>query len=517
MTALVTPAEMRAAEAAALASGTTERELMRRAAEGIAGWLDAAIRLPHQRHAVALVGPGNNGGDALVALALLHARGWRVSSVPLGRSTIGDLPAPPADLAAIACAELSVLDEADVILDGVYGIGSRLALPEPVQHAFHAARDVRRLRGTPLVALDVPSGIDAGTGAASDDAFPADVTLCLGLPKRGLVREPAASYVGELILLPIAIPTPDIAGRETVITVETVRRALPQRGASAHKSTAGTVLIVGGAPAYYGAPRLAAEAAALVGAGLVALAVPTSLVPVIAAQVPETVFVPLDDEPARSVEQILDFAEARSATLRSLVIGPGLGRGDRAGALLTRLLGPEAAEQLPHLTELPTVIDADALNWLASRPDWPHLLTGRQVVLTPHAGEMARLLGVPTSTVLADPIGVAKRAAEDWQQYVVLKTGYAPVADPSCRVRIAPRATPELATAGTGDVLAGMIGGLLAQRLAPGAAATTAIWLGAMAGRSAREEFGVASVTARALLAHLPRVMQRLEPVVRHP
>lgn len=515
MSVFVTPDEMRAAEAAAVAVGRSEPDLMREAASRIAEWVDTHVRrrAKARRLAVALVGPGNNGGDAIVALALLAERGWQTAAVMLGRHEIGTLPAHAENLSRIEFPGLDSLAGADVILDGVYGVGGRPSLPPEIAAAFQRAHDVRIERGVPLIAIDVPSGIDPGSGAASEDAFHADVTLCLGLPKIGLIREPAATHVGELELLDIGIAPPPGDGRPMLITESSVRRLLPRRRATAHKHQTGTVIVVGGAPTYYGAPRLSAESAARAGAGLVCVAAPSSTIPVIAGQVPELVVLPLDESGVHAADQIGSWIEQRGGHVDALVIGPGLGQSPHVDALLGRLF-----ERLPTLDNSARgrddsgpaiVLDADALNWIAKRGGLPTTIGTARAVMTPHVGELGRLLQVETSDILDDPIGYAKLAAERFGQTVILKSGYSLVSSAE-GVAIAPRAAPELATAGTGDVLAGLVGGLLAQGLQPRDAGEAALFIGAKAGLLARHRRGTYGVMARDVIEEISGVMRAI-------
>lgn len=507
MNMLVTPDEMRAAEEALFAGGMPSSDLMFVASSRMADWIDKRVG-GMNRHAVALVGPRNNGGDGLVTLALLTERGWRCSAILLGHPCFGDLPGKPESFAQIEVADLTALNDAAVILDGVYGIGSHTHIPADVADAFRAARHARLMHGTPLVAIDVPSGIDARTGEASPDAFTADVTLCLGLPKVGLVREPAATCVGELVLLDIGVPEPVIADRPRLITESTVRPLMPTRRASAHKHTTGALLVIGGDAAYYGAPRLSGAAALRAGAGLVALAVPASHVPVIASAVPELVFVPLPADANLAFAAIRTFTATRASTLSALLIGPGLGRSARTEQLLTFMLDVPPADST--LADPPLVIDADALNWIAGLGRIPQALRPGRAVLTPHAGELARLMETTVDVVLSDPLQVARQAAGKFEQIIVLKTGYTAIASPDGSVWLAPRATPELATAGTGDVLAGLIGGLLAQGLAPGDAARLGVYAGAMSGRAARARSGMLGVIAGDVIDLIPDALTTL-------
>jgi NAD(P)H-hydrate epimerase len=521
MSVLVTPDEMRAAEAAAIADGRPQPELMREASSQIAAWLEAHIpeRADGPRRAVALVGPGNNGGDALVTLASLIERGWEARAIYLGRMDKGDLPASPRFLSQIRHGELSTLANCDVILDGVFGVGGRPAVPDDVATAFRHAHESRVLRGTPLIAIDVPSGIDPGSGAASDDAFRADVTLCLGLPKLGLVREPAATHVGELVLLDIGIAPPPADERPVLIDEMFVRRTLPRRQASAHKHQTGTVLVIGGAPTYYGAPRLSAEAAARAGAGMICVAIPAAIVSVVAAQVPELVLLPLGESPERSATQILTWIEQRGGNVDALVVGPGLGQSPEAFELLERLFAWDNSGLLKHVKRVDSpgfIFDADALNWISARGEFPKQVPAGSAVLTPHAGELARLTGVPARELLADPLTSARDAAARFGQTVVFKTGFAIAASPGGETAVAPRSAPELATAGTGDVLAGLIGGLLAQGLDPFSAAQMALYIGSQAGRRARTSRGLYGVLARDVIDEIAGVMRRLtEPVLK--
>lgn len=507
MTVLVTPEEMAVAEARAIEAGTSAEVLMRRAAEAIAGWLEQQIPINHlrQRRIVGLIGPGNNGGDALVTLGILSQAGWIVQAFFVRRVDLGTLPMSDAERTGIELTETVDVGAVDVVLDGVFGFRSRASLPSDIAEVFHGVNTARLSRPVPVVAVDVPSGVDPGTGAAAPDALRADATLCLGLPKIGLIREPAATVVGELVVVDIGIAPPEIAGRPRLLDASAVAPLLPRRAATAHKHQTGAVVIVGGAPTYYGAPRLSAEAALRAGAGLVAAAVPSEIVPVLAAQVPEVVVVPLGA--GGRIQAIEGFVAERASSLRALVIGPGLGRDDSATTLLGALLSDRAPDAIRRLTK---VIDADALNWMSDLTAPPAGLERGTAVLTPHPGEMSRLLGTSTSDVLADPIGHAAEAAVRFGQVVILKCGYSPVAHPDGGVWLAPRSTPELATAGTGDVLSGLIGGLLAQGLNPWDAARVGIFCGAEAGRRAAHVHGTRGTIARDVIGELGGAIQSL-------
>lgn len=511
MSAVVTVAEMRSVEEQAVRDGLPLSELMRQAGQAVAAWVDSHVRRQSQRRVVALVGQGNNGNDALVALALLHERGWQCSAIPLNRSESPELPVNRSSLSSIEATGVESLEYADLILDGIFGIGGRAELSNDIAGVITAAHRVRIKRRTPLVAIDVPSGVDASSGSVSSRAFRADVTLCLGLVKRGLLLEPAASAVGELVLLPLGLERATSGRQEQMITEGAIRPLVPVRRATAHKSDTGTALIIGGAEQYYGAPRLAGAAAMRAGAGLVAIAAPKTIIPVIAAQIPEAVFVPLDDDPESRIDSIEAFIAQRGDTVRSVVAGPGIGRSDGSDAVMHHVFGPDSQSKIWELDPPPAiVIDADGLNWLSQHRDWHTCLRPQTTILTPHAGEMTRLLGVGHEEIARDPFAVSRAGAMKWNQVVVLKAGVTSVALPDGSVHIAPRATPELATAGTGDVLAGLIGGLLSQGVALSDAAQSAVWIGAMAALGARQQQSIHSVVATDVISNIAGVLDKL-------
>jgi NAD(P)H-hydrate epimerase len=528
MVEIVTPEEMRRIEQG---SGISEPDLMRRAGGQIARWITEQDMLPFGKPYVvlALVGPGNNGGDALVAVSELQnvdsRTHWDLRALFVGRPELGDLPIDADALADVTIVDsLGSLEDVLVVIDGVYGTGGRVDLPADVSSLLQEVNARCFERQITRVAVDVPTGVDGLTGESHPDAFQADYTLSLGFPKAGLFREPAADRVGELVVLDIGLSSGAGSAAPQLLDQPTILPWLPKRAAFAHKGSVGSVLIVGGAPNYIGAPRLAAEAAMRVGAGLVGLAVPRSIIGPIASQLPEAVYLPLtDSDGRRSAKAVRDELSSEESRYTTLVLGPGLGRDGAATDLLRSLFQahksavqqfgspifgiPEPVtpktDDLPETLAYPLVLDADALHWLAGVEDWPTLLPPGGAVLTPHAGEMAKLAGISIEAVTAEPWDIARKSAAEWGQVVVLKAGYTCVADPNGSLWIAPRVTPELATAGTGDVLAGMIGGFLAQGLGPAQAACCAVYLGAKAGGQAANNLSVLGVTARDLIDHL--------------
>jgi NAD(P)H-hydrate epimerase len=511
--AVVSVAEMRALEAAATAQGVSEEALQRRAAGEIA--IVSARFAPDTTRVVVLIGPGNNGRDAFLAGRLLAGRGRRVFYYlgprhAIQANELAALRSPhervvqhrddgPNDLTELR-AELA---RASVALDGLLGIGLRGPLRSPLAE-IAATLNESSANGSPwVVAVDVPSGIDADTGAVEGAAVRADLTIALGAVKAGLLRFPAAALVGRLVVHPIGLPGgTEQAAQVRLLDAAMARSLLPARPLDAHKGTLGWVLVIGGAREYIGAPVLSGSAAAYSGCGLVALAVPPQAQVAAATALPEATFLLRDA--ATGGEQAAVLAD-RLSSFEALVLGPGLGRDDESLTLVRELLQRLAALEHPPKV----VIDADALYVLANWPDW-----WRQIpagcVLTPHHGEMARLIGQDVATVVPSTWELAVQRAVEWGQVVVLKGAHTVVADPAASARVYPRANPALATAGSGDVLAGLIGGLAAQGLAPREAAQLAVVVHALAAERALSVSERRSLVASDLLTQLSAVLREL-------
>lgn len=315
-----------------------------------------------------------------------------------------------------------------------------------------------------------------------------------------------------------------------IIDRGTALRLLPKRDASAHKWSVGGLLIAGGAPGYIGAPALAAIAAGRSGAGIVNLAIPRSSVGATAALVPEAVFLPLPEtDSAHGVQKAIELIAPVAAKTRAIVVGPGLSRDETAAALLGALFGEgqqstarsmgfgsisrdAASEGSPALVgkSQPAVIDADALHWLSERESWWTQVEPFSLVLTPHVGELAALTGTSTEEIVADPAGAALSAAATWQQTVVLKAGTSWISD-GAKVHSLGTTSPALATAGSGDVLAGSIGAFLAQGLSPVDAASIAVYVGTEAAKRLTVEYSTLGVVAGDLPRAIATVLAELE------
>ncbi|MBU0493956.1 MAG: NAD(P)H-hydrate dehydratase [Chloroflexi bacterium] len=528
---IVTAAEMKAIEQAADTGGLSYDAMMEHAGRAVA---DEALRVLGEkaaRRVLILVGPGNNGGDGLVAARHLHDAGASVSLYVWKRKLDDDANyqqtqerrVPTAFAAADGgfSALRATLNETDVVVDALLGTGVARPIEGQLQDLLAEVRDHRPAL---LLAVDLPTGLNPDTGALDPAAVPADVTVTFALPKRGFYQPPGAGAVGRVVVADIGVP-PDLAPIGDVpvalITDAVVRPLLPTRSAYAHKNTFGRALVLAGSVNYPGAAYLAATAAARVGAGLVTLGTARSLYPAVTGAIHAITYLPLPEDLGAIRPDALKLVGEWLPRYQALLVGPGLGTYPGTFEFVQHLMGVDGsrsqrrhigfalddASTPEHLTlDLPpTVVDADGLNALAAVEGWPARVNRKcRLVLTPHAGEMARLTGLDAPAIEADRIETARRHAAEWGQVVVLKGAHTVVAAPDGRAMVSPFANPALATAGTGDVLAGAIVGLLAQGLAPFDAAVCGVYLHARAGELVRDELGAAGAVADDLLPRLP-------------
>ena len=510
---VVTSEEMRLLESRAAESGVSAESLMESAGLAVARSIAHRLDGVRSKRIVVLVGPGNNGGDGMVAARYLADWGAVVTLYMTTARRREDkfeecrerrcrVVEASEDL---ECWQLgSYVSLADLVLDAVLGIGAHPGLDPVLRAIFESVAGMKAHSQRPVfAALDLPTGIDADTGECDDACFPADVTLALGAPKVGLLQFPGAARVGTLETLSIGLPEGvDYGLPLDLVDASLTGNLLPPRPADGHKGSFGNVLVVGGHRQYVGAPVLAASAAYRMGAGLVNLAAPESVSRIAAVQLIEQVHTPLAETPdggasagaAGAAREVLNAASAA-------VVGPGMGADESSAAFLRALLLTEPA------VPTPVVLDADALNILANVYGWPSMLAV-PTVLTPHPGEMGRLLGRPAHEVQADRKAAAMSSAEQWGQVVVLKGAHTVVAAPDGRVALSPFANPALATAGSGDVLAGIIGGLLAQGMERYDAAVAGVYLHGAAAERWSAVNGSGGMLASDLLALLPRVTE---------
>jgi NAD(P)H-hydrate epimerase len=475
--------------------GVPSLDLMERAGEGLAAlvWQVAA-----QGPVAIVCGGGNNGGDGLVVARLLRAAGREVRVV---------LAADPAALRGDAAENLRrlpgeapvplgdrVLEGAAVVVDAVLGTGARGA---PRGDGL-AAVEAMVGAGLPVVAADVPSGVDATTGEVAGAAVRAAATATFVAAKPGLWIHPGKEHAGRVAVVDLAVPEGAPVAPDVGLVRPEVLTLVPRRAVAGTKFTSGHVMVLGGSRGLTGAPTMAAEAAMRAGAGYVTALVPASVEPVLEAKLTEVMTRALPDaeghlEPA-GIDVVLEVARRGGA----LALGPGLGRS--AGALE---LAREAARRAP----VALVLDADGLNAHAGRLE-DLAVREAPTVLTPHGGELARLLDVDSDAVRARRLHHAREAARRARAVVVLKGDDTLVAAPDGKVAVNGLAAPMLATAGTGDVLCGVLAALLAKGLEPFAAAAAAVRWHAAAGRRAAADRGSEGVIATDLLAALPRALR---------
>lgn len=551
---------MRELEVRADASGNTYAQMMERA-----GTLTAQAilqrREAHGLRVIVLVGPGNNGGDGLVCARVLYDAGASA------RLYVWNRAADENDVNWRLCQERRIpvtraeedpeftvlrekLAHADLVVDALLGTGvsrplegmlrelltvvraavsTQPAAPALVApHLTFAESSVLPLSPVSprprVIAIDLPTGLNPDTGELDPATLPADMTVTFAFPKIGHYMFPGAAAVGELVVADIAIRDESTDGIPLHVAVPAeIQSLLPERPRDANKGSFGKAMLACGSLNFTGAPVLAARAAGRAGAGLVTLAVPQAIHAIIASKIDEATFLPVPDRLGdwrpRSANELL--AVLWDANYDALLVGCGMGRAESAREFLERLL-----EGLPTFENPPPVVlDADGLNLLAGISEWwSRYPFASPPILTPHPGEMARLLGVGTKEVQKDRIGVARDAARRWEAVVVLKGAFTVVAAPDGDATVIPFANPALATAGTGDVLAGTIVGLLAQHRARAKhdesynstraaynAAVAGAYLHALSGELAGGEIGDAGVVAGDLVTRLPEALRRIK------
>ncbi len=503
--------EMRWVEQECAKIGITTDMLMENAGKAVAGETARILGDIDKKHVVLLIGPGNNGGDGLVAARYLHGMGAKVNLFMPGKRAAGDHNLKLVKEKKISCHEnleglAELLVSADAVIDALFGTGRSRPLVDDFKKLLEqVAEAARKCLGLELIALDIPSGLDADSGGCDSACLRIGHTITLGFPKPGLFNLPGAGRAGIITVVDIGIPeylANDITTE--LINDDWARSVLPKRPLEANKGSFGKVMVIAGSTNYIGAACLACSGAMRVGAGLVTLAAAGSLHSIMATKLTEVTHLPLPEAKvgfiaAKAAEVVLP----RLTDYNALLVGCGMGREEET-MTFNRSLLLQPKYKLP-----PLVLDADAINTLAETPGWWRQLTDN-AVLTPHANEMSRLTGMTIKDIQADRAGTAAGVAVEWGKTVVLKGAYTVIAAADGRRRICPSANPGLASAGTGDVLAGAIAGMLAQGLKPFDAASLAVWLHARAGEMAKEELGDSGMIAGDLLPLLPKVIKKL-------
>jgi ADP-dependent NAD(P)H-hydrate dehydratase / NAD(P)H-hydrate epimerase len=481
--ALYTATQVRDLERRVIELGISAEELMRRA--GKAAWLVLASHWPAARHIVVLAGAGNNAGDGYV-LAWNAVRARRqVTIVNVGDTAKLSGAAAKARAKYLAAKgkerrfSNGCLDEADVVVDALLGIG----LDRPLRDEWAEAVQLVNVSAKPVFSLDIPSGLNADSGAVMGAAVQASVTVTFIAPKAGLVTGEGPACTGELVFEALEVPERVYAGISPAARcLDRAETHLPKRPRTAHKGRFGHVLVIGGDFGMGGAVRLTAEAALRSGAGLVSVATHAAHVSALLTGLPEALVHGLE-----SAAQLLPLIERASA----IAIGPGLGQGDWGRMLLAMALD----------TRLPLVVDADALNLLAAHP-----LVRGQWVLTPHPGEASRLLKHSIGEIQADRYQAARQLVEQYRAVVVLKGAGSIIAAEGEPPTVCVDGNPGMAAPGMGDVLTGVIAALIAQDLPLTEAARKGVGLHAMAGDRAAQS-GERGLMARDVIAALRPVM----------
>ncbi len=572
MVKVVSIQTMRQIEVAADAAGMSYDTMMQNAGTAAATRLHQVIAErfdPEQTRVSFLIGPGNNGGDGLVAARVLAQNSKaQVRCYLLKRRDESDVHYKAAIDAGIFMANAeddqrfrvltNMIASAQVVVDALFGIGVKLPLRPDVEKFLRSVQqalqegegvepDPRQLMmpASPapiapsaerfIFAIDCPSGLDCDSGELDKQAIKADETITFIAAKPGLFLFPGAEAVGELTIAPLGIPEdlePLKAVTDHVADANFVRRLLPSHSSGAHKGTFGKALIVAGSVNYTGAPALSAEAAYRIGAGLVTVGAPQPVVSIVASHITEATWLLLSHDMGVIAASAAAQIRRQATNYTALLIGPGMGREKTTGEMLQRLLdanlGPRSAEKRaigfgvtsPSAGEdqpdegrklPPLVIDADGLNLLSTFDQWWTLLP-ESTVLTPHPGEMATLAGIEIKDVQADRWGIALRKSAEWNVILVLKGADTLIAAPDGRAYVLPFKTAALATAGTGDVLAGIIVGLLAQGLDAFDAAVVGGYIHGLAGQIIGEQVGTRGATAGDVVHYgLPQALQRIE------
>jgi hydroxyethylthiazole kinase-like uncharacterized protein yjeF len=496
---ILSPAQASALDEAAESRGTGVRTLMERAGYHVA--IEAARLMggTYGRRVVVVCGKGNNGGDGLVAARILRRwgagltvlllaspdsyRGAALTKLRRLRWTDARiLPAEPARLER----ELSRCDAA---IDAIFGTG----LHGPVDGAPAMAIEALASQGRPVVSVDIPSGVDGVTGAVPGPAVRATVTVTFDVLKPGLVFHPGTAQAGRICVVGIGLPRDAVGGVANLVEAADAAALLRRRDPTAHKRSGGVVLVLAGSAPMPGAAVLASHAAYRAGAGLVVLAAIDSVIDVAQRSVSEAIHLPLPAAADGSIgESAWPLLEDRLGTVHAVAAGPGLGRGDETASLVRRLV---------REAEVPMILDADALNAFTDGRDLRR--RSAPAVLTPHAGEFARLTEMSSEEVDRDRLGHACAAASAFDAVVLLKGPRTVVATPDGRAFVNPTGGPNLATGGTGDVLTGAVAAWAARGLDPPDAAVLGAYVHGLAGDMAAAELGEGT-TAHDVADRLP-------------
>lgn len=521
MEKIVTVEEMRAIEKEADLAGLSYEEMMENAGRGLSEIISVAYSHNINKSICALVGSGNNGGDALVCIEYLAKMGWKTSVYQVRPRPEGDRLL--ARVRRLNCPVYSSVNDQDLqilaellvshsfLLDGVLGTGITLPIRGRVAECLGFVKNYIQEGGEMLhvVAVDCPSGVDCDTGGAANEVIPAELTVTMAAVKQGLLCFPAANYTGKLRVVNIGNLSQTSTWnkiKRTTTNYNSVIKLLPPRPRNAHKGTFGTALIIAGSSSYTGAVLLAGKAALKSGVGLVQMGVPETLHRALSGHIPDVIWELLPQEDGfisqNAVKNVLECLPKASAWL----IGPGMGIKNTTSRFIVGLL--ESEDRL--LRKLPVVADADGLKLIGRIPGWYKKLHTPSI-LTPHPGEMALLTNLTIQEVQSNRLLIAEKYSHMWGHVVILKGAYTIVASPDGRTVVVPIATPALAKAGTGDVLAGLVVGFLAQGLPPFDAAVAGAWIHAAAGLKMETHIGMIAASASDLVDEVGEILREMD------
>ena len=481
--------------------------LMENAGRGIADIALKMLKELHGKQVNIYCGSGNNGGDGYVVARHLLNNGVavRVFVLAAEEKIKGDAKTNldilrALDFAPKFIARLSAESSPDLIVDALLGTGAKSGL----QGLYAEAVDFINMSTCPVLAVDIPTGVNADTGQVEGPAVRATTTATMAAHKRGLLFSPGREHVGELEIVDISLPPNVIEKlRSNVYLVDKkfVRTVLPQRSPDAHKNKAGMVHVIAGSTGFTGAAVLAAKAVLRSGAGLCYLSVAKSLNTIFESILTEAITLPVEDNDTGFLgidhaEKLLSDAKGKDV----IAIGPGLGQAPQTGELLRTLLST---------LEKPLVLDADGLNLCAGRTELIINYRG-DLILTPHPGEFSRLTELPVSDIIYNRVEIVRDYAKIWNCHIILKGGPTTIASPDGRVYINSTGNAGMATAGSGDVLTGIIAGLLGQGMPAGTAAVAGVYIHGMAGDMAAAELGQLGTIAGDILNKTPLALKLL-------
>jgi hydroxyethylthiazole kinase-like uncharacterized protein yjeF len=520
---VLTIAQMLQLEGNCIKSGITMEMLMENAGQAVAEEAMRILEDIRQQQILILIGPGNNGGDGLVAARCLHDAGAKVFLYFFGSRPGRDPNLKPIRDRRIKRIEAEkdinleeltkLLASVDTVIDALFGTGTTRPFSGLLLMILDRVRRAKIKRpNIKIIALDLPSGLNADTGEADPGCLYVDNTITLAFPKPGLFKFPGAERVGEISVVDIGLPgfVEEKASPE-YLADEWAKSVLPERSPQANKGSFGKVMVLAGSMNYIGAPYLACNGALRVGAGLVTLAATGRLQAILATKLTEVTYLPLpESRPGVIALEAIRLLFRQFEQYNVLLVGCGMGQNESVVRFIRSLLlsHPKAKTAKPKLPFL--VIDADGLNALAKVPNWWNLLP-EDAILTPHPGEMARLTGMTVDEVQLDRLELARKMSAEWHKTVVLKGAHTVIAAPDGRSQISHVANAGLASAGTGDVLAGAIAGLVAQGLNLFDAAAAGVYIHGMAGEVVKDRLGDAGMIASDLLPELPLVIKRLK------